>query len=452
MTKVLVITGDPIGARMAGPAIRAWNIADVLAKEHEVILMTSTRLDQNMKAEFQLLELKPGQNREFRKLETWADVIVFQGHAMSQFQALQTTSKVVVADIYDPMHLEMLEQGRELPMATWELRVSNATRVLNQQMERADFFLCSSERQRSFFLGQLAAIGRINPMTYRNDPHLRKLIDVAPFGLDSTPPTHARAVLRGVVDGIGLNDKILIWGGGLYSWFDPKTLIRAVTQLSMSRPEIRLYFLGTRHPGVERMGIVSESLKLARELNALNSSVFFNEEWVPFADRQNFLLEADIGVSTHHSHLETTYSFRTRILDYLWAGLPMVVTSGDSFAELVEGEKLGIVVPEEDVDALASAIDRALFDRVFQASVRANVQRVAEQFTWENTLQPLIEFVRAPQRAADASRLKPPLTVKSEMSKPYGLRHDAGMAWHYFRNAGSRVTFQKLLRRLKKRQ
>ena len=39
-----------------------------------------------------------------------------------------------------------------------------------------------------------------------------------------------------------------------------------------------------------------------------------------------YLTEADAGVSTHHEHIETTYSFRTRILDYLWASLPIVAT------------------------------------------------------------------------------------------------------------------------------
>ena len=43
----------------------------------------------------------------------------------------------------------------------------------------------------------------------------------------------------------------------------------------------------------------------------------------------NFLLEADIGVSTHVDHVETAFSFRTRILDYLWAVPPVVTTTGD---------------------------------------------------------------------------------------------------------------------------
>jgi hypothetical protein len=36
-----------------------------------------------------------------------------------------------------------------------------------------------------------------------------------------------------------------------------------------------------------------------------------------------------IGVSAHPAHLETRFAFRTRMLDYLWAGLPIVSTEGE---------------------------------------------------------------------------------------------------------------------------
>ena len=55
-------------------------------------------------------------------------------------------------------------------------------------------------------------------------------------------------------------------------------------------------------------------------------------------------------------HLETRFSFRTRMLDYLWATLPIVCTRGDHFAELVEREGLGLTVPYGDPEALAAAI------------------------------------------------------------------------------------------------
>jgi len=446
MTRVLVITGDAIGRRMAGPAIRAWNIALTLAVENEVILMTTTRLEP-LDATFALRRVRRGSSADFAELVAWADVIVFQGHAMAQFKALRTTKKIVVADIYDPMHLEMLEQGRELGRATWDLRVATTTGIISDQLALADFFLCASERQRLFYLGQLTTLGRVNPATYEDDPHLLKLIAVSPFGLNETPPVHETDVVKGVRPGISVTDKLLIWGGGLYNWFDPLTLIAAVARLSQRRPDLRLLFLGTRHPGVDEMGIVRESFDLARELGAFDTSVFFNESWVEYAERQNWLLEADAGVSTHMSHVETTFAFRTRILDYLWAGLPMVVTEGDSFAELVAKESLGVVVPARDVAALEAAIDRVLYDPEFAATARSNVQRVREEFLWARALAPLVEFVRSPYHAADQVGRRADRSGGGKRLKRYGLAHDSRMFWHYYRAEG----LVKAMKRVKAR-
>ena len=83
---------------------------------------------------------------------------------------------------------------------------------------------------------------------------------------------------------------------------------------------------------------------------------------MPYERRQDFLLDADVGVSTHLLHLETAYSFRTRMLDYLWAGLPVVTTTGDGFAELVAEHGIGRTVPPADVDALAGALEELLGD------------------------------------------------------------------------------------------
>ena len=435
-TRVLIITGDPIGARMAGPAIRAWNMAEVLtATGNEVAVMTTTNLEA-IPAPFALHRVRPGEDSAFAALEAWSDVIVFQGHAMAQFDLLRTTEKAVVADIYDPMHLEMLEQGRELGVATWNLRVQTATTVLNEQLALADFFLCASERQRLFYLGQLTTLGRVNPATYENDPHLSRLIATAPFGLSATPPRHETDVVKGVRAGIATDDKLVIWGGGLYNWFDPLTLIRAIARLVERRPGVRLLFLGTRHPGVDEMGIVRESLDLAKELGVLDTAVFFNDSWVEYAQRENYLTEADAGVSTHMSHIETTFSFRTRILDYLWANLPMVVTEGDSFAELVATEGLGVVVAAQDVAALELALERVLFDEKLIAGVRKNLARVRREFEWERVLAPLVEFVRSPYRAADHPRRGSAGWGQGKRRKPYGARHDARMFWHYLRAEG----------------
>ncbi|MGV3712650.1 glycosyltransferase family 4 protein [Pseudolysinimonas sp.] len=447
MTRVLIVTGDPIGERMAGPAIRVWNTAITLQGDgHEVRVVTTTRADRD-DAPFELVAVPPGDDAAFRPHERWAEVVLFQGYGLSQFPSLRTSDRYLVADVYDPMHLEMLEQGRELPAATWALRVAAARDALNDQLRRADLVLCASERQRLFYLGHLAALGRITPATYRDDPDLRGLLDLMPFGLDPVPPVPGRAI-RGVVPGIDENSKVLVWGGGVYSWFDPLSLIRAVAQLSQERDDVRLFFLGTRHPGVDEMGIVRESYDLARELGVEGTAVVFNDTWVPYAERGAYLLEADAGVSTHHIHVETTFAFRTRILDYLWVGLPMVVTDGDGFADLVRDERLGVVVPANDVDALAAAIAEVL-DPERAAEYRTNVARVRDGFAWPVVFEPLRRFVTAPHHAADYAGDRDAMGAGSGPTRRMsGPAHDLRMAWHHLRNSGVRDVARRVRRRL----
>ena len=169
----------------------------------------------------------------------------------------------------------------------------------------------------------------MNPVTYDADATLRSLIAVVPFGVPGQPPVKTRDAVRGVVPGIGPDDEVLLWGGGVYNWFDPLTLLRG-RPASPAPPRTRLFFLGLSHPqpGVPEMRMAVETRQLSDELGLTGTHVFFNEGWVAYDDRQNFLLEADIGVSTHLDHVETAFSFRTRILDYLWASLPVVATGG----------------------------------------------------------------------------------------------------------------------------
>ncbi len=170
----------------------------------------------------------------------WAQLVVLQGHVLEHVPSLKTSNHIVIADIDDPMHLEQLEQGRALI-------VDAVTAVLSTQLRRGDFFLCASQRQRHFWLGHLAAIGRLSPTVYDADPTTRSLLAVAPFGLSGKPPQRTGAGLRDTL-GFGPREKVVLWAGGVYSWFDPLTLLHAVHAVGAEHPDLRLVFLGMRHP------------------------------------------------------------------------------------------------------------------------------------------------------------------------------------------------------------
>jgi len=401
--RVLVVTGDPVTAKLAGPAIRALHLAEALATEHDVRLVSTSHADLQ-RDDFPVKSCAPGALRDD---VAWADMVLFQGFLLAQAPWIADTDKVLVVDLYDPMHLEQLEQTRGRESGVREREIGSTLDVLTAQLRRGDFFLCSNEAQRHFWLGHLAAVGRVNARTHDADHSLRALIDVVPFGLPSDPPVATGSPLRGgAFPGIDSNSRVILWGGGIYDWLDPVTLVRAVALLANRRDDVRLVFLGTDHPNpnVPEMQAHRPARDVATSLGLMDKYVFFNEGWVDYTERQGYLLDADVGVSTHLDTVEATFSARTRVLDYLWAGLPVVVSEGDSFATLVKERGAGLVVPPADVDALADALETCLFDEDVADHCRAAATGLAGELTWDLVSAPLVEFARSPRRAPDASR------------------------------------------------
>jgi glycosyltransferase involved in cell wall biosynthesis len=283
--------------------------------------------------------------------------------------------------------------------------------VLAEQLRDGDFFLCASERQRDYWLGALSALHRVNPTTYDDDSSLRSLIDVVAFGIPDQPPQRRGPGLRGAVPGIGADDYVLLWGGGLWNWFDPLSLLRAVAVAAERVPNLRLYFMAAPHPNpaVGEMDVAARTRALAEELGLAGTHVFFNERWIDYQDRTGHLLDADVGVSTHADHVETRYAFRTRLLDCIWAGLPVICTSGETLGDMIAARGMGITVPPGSIEELAQAIVE-LAEPARRASASAAMASAAPEFHWSRVIEPLLRFCREPRLAADR-RQPPPLEV-----------------------------------------
>ena len=216
--------------------------------------------------------------------------------------------------------------------------------------------------------------------------------------------------------GIGVDDTVLIWGGGIWDWLDPLTVIRAMAEVRAARPDVKLFFLGHQHPNpadVPVMPMYDRAVALAKELGLYGETVFFNDRWVPYEERGSYLLEADLGISAHQEHVETRFAFRTRLLDYIWAGLPMVVTGGDTLAELVAARGLGAVVPVGDVAGFARAILELLSEDDRRARRAGAFEAAREELIWPKALAPLLSVCRRPRYAPDRYRSRAEITASS---------------------------------------
>lgn len=390
MAKVLIHSPGYIGESMAGPVIRALEFAKALASYHEVILLAPG--DAQCQTDgFKRLSLEdPNYPIQFRD----ADVLVTQRLSIPLAKLASHNGVKVIIDAYDPSPLELLEYYKRDPKARRREKIAAETSTLAFNFKMADGILCASERQRDLWIGFLMALKLISPAVYDRDSSLRGFIDVVPFGLPSLSPKKNGMGLKQKL-GLHPEDKVLLWGGGIWNWFDPLSLIKAMKIISLTRADIKLVFMGVKPPAPAppAMWMARDAMQLAQQLELLGRTVFFHQEWVPYDQRQNFLLDADVGVSTHFEHLETHFSFRTRILDYLWAQLPIIATKGDSFAELIDHERLGLLVPYQDEEALAESIIKLLDDQDQLLQIKQNISRVCEKFCWTSVISPLHHMI-----------------------------------------------------------
>jgi glycosyltransferase involved in cell wall biosynthesis len=425
---------------MAGPAIRASEIARELSLHCDVRL-ASTWSATDIGSSFPVVEAS---GRALKRQVEWADVVIFQGFVLALNPWIARAGKILIADLYDPMHLEHLEDVQRVSVKKRKAGVTETVAVLTHQMRLADFFICASEKQRDLWIGHLSAVGRVNPAVYAADTSLRRLIDVVPFGISAQAPLRSRHAIKGAIAGIEPSDKVILWGGGIYNWFDPLTLISAVDLLVARRPSVRLFFLGVTHPNAifSEFEMATKAMALSDDLGLTNKCVFFNRTWVNYDDRVNYLLDADIGVSTHFNHLETAYSFRTRILDYLWAGLPIASTQGDTFGDYVAKFGLGRVVEAQDPAALADALDTLLFDPEAIQSTTAAVSAFRGRFEWSHAVVPLLAFCLDGQKAPDIANGT--LRVPLKFSRETWLRGKMRGARLAMKSGGAKLVLQKL--------
>lgn len=432
MANVLIYSSNVIGKAMAGPSIRVWEFAKALSKKHQVTVVTPNQPDFQPDS-FKLIYHNDPQ---LKQIAPTIDVLISQNLTIKRALLAKRYQTKIILDAYDPLPLEVLEIYKNHPSKEKKERYDSVLSNTLFSFKMADSIICASEKQRDLWMGFLLGNKLIHPTLYDEDNSLRHLIDVVPFGLSSQAPKKTGPGLRELYH-LSPKDKIILWGGGIWNWFDPLTLIKAMKLIHATKPEIKLVFMGIKHPDptVPEMAMSTSAIKLAKELGLIEKSVFFNHGWVPYEERQNLLLDADIGVSTHFDHLETRFSFRTRILDYIWAKLPIVATVGDSFAEFIQQNNLGIVVPYQEEKAIANAFISLLDNPKKMTSMKQSFEKIQASLHWDSVIKPIEQMIEGSKNT----------------KRPLWTYHNIHACSHMFfskiREKGLKACIQKALRK-----
>jgi glycosyltransferase involved in cell wall biosynthesis len=364
MSKIVVATPDVVGERMAGPGIRAWHLARELAKIAPTTLIAKIESGAPPASAGSGLHLVDRDSAEATSLLRSAEVLV--GQPARGFRRFRRDQKIAY-DLFDPTVLELRELYGNKPSLRQRIHLAAEWSRLAAALGRGDLLICAAAQQRKFY-GSLQS----------NDA---PWIEV-PFGID-LEETRVCEKPHGPV---------VIWGGGVWEWLDPRTAIDAVVALNAEGLRCDLLFMGRARPNrnlIDRRRDDRFEALLVRG----GSHVSANAEWVPYGERLSWLRSGKVAIMLHRLTAEAEYSIRTRIFDAIAAGIPVIATAKGFAADLVEREGLGLVVPPEDVGAVAAAIRRLLTDDVFHATCVKNLERVRPRFAWNVVTRPLTETV-----------------------------------------------------------
>ncbi len=405
-----MICPEPVRELTAGVGTRFVSLARVLADAGHRVTLAIPNDPSEASFDRSGVRLIRGEPDALGALADGHDFVLLHGHLGNHYLA-QRDDLPVAVDLYDPFLVENLHYHRELGFEPY--RTDHATWRL--QMSHGDLFLCSSEEQRHYYLGWLSALGRVNPLTLEEDPSLGRLIVELPFGTPEGRPA-APALRSDVLAGVA-DDAPVLYFGGIYDWYDPLLVLEALPALHADDDRIVVVFVDHPHLDLTPHSAASRTRRVAGDKGWLGSRVRF-EPWRPYDRRFELAQVSDLAVVTHRPGLETDLSLRTRLVDLMWLGVPVVVTEGGTMARVVSTTGAGLAVPPGDPAALAAAIKRLLVDPDRRHLASEAAQRWAASRSWTNVAAPLLRFAERPWRDPHRKRFATQAPAGSSAQEP----------------------------------
>ena len=343
---------------MAGPGIRAWQLARELARHWSTTLVA--RREGELPAN-DLAVLDRG-SAEARDALREADVII--GQPARGF-GRHRRGQHVVYDLFDPVLLELREMYGRFPSLRQNVHYAAEAWRVRRAVATGDLLIVATNKQRELYPGGASAT-----------------IEV-PFGIDPGD----------LMPGDRPRSNLIVWGGGTWEWLDPNLAVDAVIRLNRDGVACRLLFLGRSRPNrslADRRRVDRFDLMVGRGAPWVEA----NAGWTPYAERLSWLRPAKIAMMLHRPTTEAAYSIRTRIFDAIAGAVPVITTDGGFAAELVAAEGLGLIVPPSDAVAVSDAVRRLLEDDDFHAACVRNLERIRPRFAWEVVTAPLVGAIQ----------------------------------------------------------
>ncbi len=163
------------------------------------------------------------------------------------------------------------------------------------------------------------------------------------------------------------------YAGHLYPWKGVDVLVDALARLA----EVRGRIIGG-HPAEDDLARLRARAGSQRVSDRLEFTGL-----VPPADVARWLATADVLVLPNRATaVSATYTSPLKLFEYLAAGRPIVASALPALAEILRHDENALLVPPDDAEALAAAIERVTRDRALAMRLARQAFDAAAQSSW----------------------------------------------------------------------
>lgn len=336
--RVLIFSDGPVPTpehtKVEGGGLRSWGLAQGILQNNKGIQITVAYNDIYKKDTFtdnyEGITVRTWTEAKLKSLVEQYDTIIVSycmGNLSVSVVDAISKDKQLILDCYVPIYIEM--SARKSDNLADEYSAFNfELGRWDYVLKRGDVFLCANQAQKDFYEGVLSSAGRINPITYGQD-----LIRIVPYGIYRDEPKSQSKPLQELIS----NKKALklLWFGGIYPWFNLNGLIDAVAKVNEVTPA-ELVIVGAKNPFNNHPDFNKKYDELIDYINTNKYDKLIHVvDWVDFNRRADWYLDSDIVVVVNEEGPENKLAWRTRLVDFIWADLPILTNAGDPLGEML---------------------------------------------------------------------------------------------------------------------
>ncbi|HQH26923.1 MAG TPA: glycosyltransferase family 4 protein [Oligoflexia bacterium] len=307
-----------------------------------------------------------------------------------------------------------LHGSRLIETTMWNNPVSTEHKV--RIFSKADCFLCAGKKQRNYFYGWLLQAGRVP-----DDGHFIRYV---PVSLSPDLPEHFYPAADSA------DAPRFVSGGGWFPWQNQSKAIFAVCEAVMQRGRGTIDIFGTPHEtsNMSPEEIIIRDIYERVESMAGASPRIRTNGYIGREELIDVYRRASVAVEAMEFNLERELAFTTRTIEYFWCGLPVIYNDFGEIAGHIRDYNAGWTVDPADERQIGQAIEEIFSSPESVAAKGRNAQQlVKDRFSWDKTIQPLIDFLQAPRKAPAAEPAIGPVGIRATFLSPSGTAVDVGV-------------------------